>query len=150
MVTPLLLLLLFSSVELGRYFHNEHIVVKAVRDGARFAARQEFSFYPCATPGAVSDPVAADTKNLVMTGLRSGGTNNLPNWNASTITLSFACTTTAGGQTMSGIYRSGSGVSAGAPIVTVTASVPYTPLFGTMIFGSLNLNASQQAAVSGI
>ena len=38
LVTPLLLVILFGAVELGNYFYNEHIVVKAVRDGARFAA----------------------------------------------------------------------------------------------------------------
>ena len=35
--------LMFGAVELGNYFLNEHSLVKAVRDGARYAARQDFS-----------------------------------------------------------------------------------------------------------
>ena len=146
LVLPILLALLFGSVELGRYFHNEHILVKAVRDGARFAARQDFSNYTACTGAPPADVVTA-TRSLVMTGLLSGGSNRLANWNATTINITMSCQTTASGQTMSGIYRGSAG---GAPIVTVSASVPYTPVFGTMVFGSLSLNASQQATVTGI
>jgi hypothetical protein len=37
------------------------------------------------------------------------------------------------------------------PVVTVSATVPYTMLFGSYVFGSttLNLNATSQAAVIG-
>jgi Flp pilus assembly protein TadG len=146
LVTPLLLLFLFGSVELGRYFHNEHLVLKAVRDGARFAARQDFSaFSGCS--GSPTGTVVSDTQNLVRTGLMSGGSAQLPNWPAATVTLTTSCSTTAGSETMTGIYR---GRTTGAPIVTVTATVPYTPLFGTLVFGGLTLNASQQATVTGI
>jgi hypothetical protein len=50
---------------------------------------------------------------------------------------------------MSGIYK---GRAGGAPIVTVTASVPYTPVLRSFGFRGvgLNLNATQQAAVMGI
>lgn len=146
LVAPLLIALLFGSVELGRYFHNEHLVAKAVRDGARFAARHDFANYD-ACSGSPGGSVVSDTQNLVLTGLRSGGTAQLPNWAATTVTVTASCTATAGSQSMTGIYR---GRATGAPIVTVTASVPYTPLFGTMVFGALTLNASQQATVTGI
>ena len=39
LVLPLLLVILFGSLELGNYFMNEHTLIKAVRDGARFAGR---------------------------------------------------------------------------------------------------------------
>ena len=146
LVTPLLLIILFGSVELGRYFHNEHLVVKAVRDGARFAARHDFGAFS-ACSGSPTGSVVTDTQNVVRTGLLSGGTAQLPNWAATTVTVTTSCSTGAGGQTMSGIYR---GRTTGAPIVTVTAAVPYTPLFGTMVFGNLTLNATQQATVTGI
>src|SRR4051812_47391200 len=50
---PLLLVLLCGSVELGNYLMDEHRLVKAVRDGARFAARQNLSYFlGCSgTPG---------------------------------------------------------------------------------------------------
>src|SRR5690348_2572334 len=75
LVLPLLLLIMFGSAELGNYFMNEHGLIKALRDGARYAARQDFDNYPdCAT---VSQSVQDATKNVVMTGYLSGGTGLL-------------------------------------------------------------------------
>ena len=43
LVLPLLLIIMFGSFEIGNYFLNEHILVKAVRDGARVAgSRRRF------------------------------------------------------------------------------------------------------------
>ena len=148
MVTPLLLLIMMGSVELGNYFMNEHILVKAVRDGARYAARQNFVHYSACT-GSPAGTVVADTKNVVMTGMLSGGTNKLRNWSDSTITVTMTCTTTAGTQTMAGIYT---GFTSGAPRVTVSATVPYQPILESFGFKGtgFNLNASQHAAVMGV
>ena len=150
LVMPLLLALMFGAVELGNYFYNEHILLKAVRDGARYAARQDFSFYPDgACSGSVSEPVLTNTRNLVRTGLLAGGSNKFPDAAAATINVTMTCTTTAGAQTMSGIYK---GRTSGAPRVTVTATVPYTPLVAALGFdsASLSLNATEQAAVMGL
>lgn len=148
LVLPLLLTIMFGAFEIGNYFLNEHILVKAVRDGARFAARQNFDNYS-ACSGAVGDPILTNTRNVVKTGVIAGGTDRLPYWTATTISVTMACTTTTGGQTMSGIYR---GRTSGAPIVTVSATVPYTPVLNSFGFtgAGLNLNASQQAAVMGL
>ena len=49
LVTPLLLRPSCSArSSSGNYFYNEHILVKAVRDGARYAARQDFANYDAA------------------------------------------------------------------------------------------------------
>ena len=148
LVLPLLLIIMFGSFEIGNYFRNEHILVKAVRDGARFAARQNFDNYS-ACSGSVGDPILTNTRNVVKTGVIAGGSDRLPSWTATTISVTMACTTTTGGQTMSGIYR---GRTSGVPIVTVSATVPYTPVLNSFGFtgAGLNLNASQQAAVMGI
>ena len=154
LVTPLLLTILLGSVELGNYFYNEHILVKAVRDGARYAGRQDFSYYS-ACSGAPTGTVEAETKALVRTSLRSGGTNRIVNISDGDITVATSCATTAtddasSTETMSGIYR---GRSGGAAVVTVTASANYTPVIGAA-FGfsgtGFRLNASQQAAVMGL
>lgn len=153
LVTPLLLTILIGSVELGNYFYNEHILVKAVRDGARYAARQDWSYYGCS--GAPTGTVEADTKTLVKTMLKAGGNNRVPGIDDTEITLTTSCATTAqddssATENMSGIYR---GRANGAPVVTVTASMPYTPVIGAA-FGfsgaGARLNASQQAAVMGL
>jgi Flp pilus assembly protein TadG len=130
-----------GSLELGNYFLDEHAIRKAVRDGARYAARQNFSNYDCA--GSPGGSVVADTQAVVMR------TNRIPIWNASKITVTESCSTTAGAQTMQGIYK---GRASGAPIVTVTATVPYTPVLRAFGFKGVGftLNAREQAAVMGL
>ena len=155
LVLPLLIVLMFGTVELGNYFYSEHVLVKGVRDGARYAARQPFSnFTGCS--GAPGGTVQADTKELVRTGQLSGGTDLLPKWNdgTTTFTMTITCTPSISGTTLTGVFTGaldGSGNSVGAPIVQVTASLPYQPIFG-YVGGALNLrvNATGQAAVMGI
>jgi Flp pilus assembly protein TadG len=149
LVMPILLALMFGSAELGNYFMNEHKLVKAVRDGARFAARRPFSDYP--TCSTVTTTLRDDTRNVVMNGYLNltGATTTTPNIQASNIIVSTSCATTAGGQTMLGIYR---GRTNGAQIVTVSATVNYWPIlssFGFRGFG-MTLNAASEAAVGGI
>ena len=146
LVTPLLLGIIYGTAELGNYFLDEHTLAKAVRDGARFAARQSFAQYPdCST---VSNTLRDSTRNVVMYGYMSGTNVLTPNVGPTSITVSTRCATTAGGQTMKGIYVSRTN---GAQVVTVTADVPYRPLgfaFG-LDAGSLHLNATSEAAVTG-
>lgn len=159
LVAPLLLILMFGSVELGNYFMDEHTLIKAVRDGARFAARQNFTNYTGCS-GAPGGTVVTDTQNVVMYGYTSGGTTVLtPNISGSDITLSVSCSDSVDGQDMLGIYRSrfggtcdGATASGCAQVVTVTATVPYRSVLGSYGFSGLglNLNASSQAAVTGI
>jgi Flp pilus assembly protein TadG len=156
MVLPLLTTLLFGSMEFGHYFWHEHVVVKAVRDGARFAARQPISEYVDSSTGCVTAPSAVlsdRNRNLVRTGTVDGSTPRLSYWAATgTVTVTVTCTANAGGQAMTGIYNGiqHAGVAVGAPVVTVTATIPYSTLFG-MSFGSRhNLTARQQATVTGL
>ena len=148
LVMPFLLVLLTGSVELGNYFMDEHMLVKGVRDGARYAARQDFSNYT-ACSGSPGGTVVADTKNIVRTGQLSGGTDRLPNWGSATFSVTTSCATTAGGQNMKGIYVARTN---GAQIVTVSARVPYAPVLEAFGFRGtgFNLNATAQAAVTGI
>ena len=146
LVIPLLLVLTFGPLELGNYFMNQHTLVKAVRDGARFAARQDFANYPdCST---VSTTTRDETRNVVTRGLMTGGTIITPNIQSTDVSVTTSCATTAGGQTMSGIYA---GRTTGAQIVTVSARVNYRPVLSVAGFSGigLTLNAASQAAVSG-
>ena len=152
LVLPLLLTLFIGLVELGHYFYNEHILVKAVRDGARFAARHNFNYY--GTSSTCADPTDAtllsDTKALVRTSLLSGGSDKLRAIQVNDISITTVCYASSGGQSMYGIYR---GRTIGAPVVRVTASINYAPIIGAP-FGfsgaGFKLNATQEAAVMGI
>jgi len=139
LVTPLLVIIIFGAFEAGNFFWNEQIVIKAVRDGARFAGRQSFTKYTCST---VDGTVATAIKTLTRTGSPSGTNARVAGWTDAQVTIAVSCDTRAG------IYAGNGG---NAPRVTVSATVPYTALFGSLIFsGALDLVASAQSPVMGI
>lgn len=151
MVTPLLLILLMGSTELGNYFMDQHILLKGVRDGARYAARQDFSNYS-ACSGSPPQSVIDNTKLMVRKGsLNSADEDLLPNWGAqgATFTVTTSCATTVSSQSMSGIYKD---MTNGAVKVEVEATLPYQPVLSAFGFKGigLNISATNRAAVSGI
>ena len=145
MALPIMFALLFGAFELGHYFMSEHAVVKAVRDGARYAARRPE--YTGCTP---SSDLIEETRNVTRTGqVAAGGTPRLPVWtDPNTITVTAACDT-AGTYSTSGIYET---YADGATVVTVQAAVPYTSILGQLGLAdvSLTLNARSEAAVTGL
>lgn len=151
LVAPLLLTIMLGSTEVGNYFWNEHTLLKAVRDGARFAGRQSFNWYStCGSPDTTN--VVTPTKNVVMYGYLSGSQVLTPNIKASNISVTSQCfspTTQVGGQKMSGLY---SNQANGAVIVIVSATVNYRPIIGYLLgySGNTHLNATSQAAVTGL
>jgi hypothetical protein len=156
LVAPMLLIILFGCFELGHYFQDQHVVTKAVRDGARYAARLPISNYSACTgsPGtAVVDSVA----RLVTRGtLAEAATTRLPYWEDTppVVNVTIRCVESlsvgAGAEeTMSGIYA---GLDTGAAIVTVSATVEYSSLFGSLGFetAGLTLGATAESPVAGI
>ena len=94
LVTPIFLALAFGSVDLGNYFLSEHAVLKAVRDGARYASRR----YPVNCAAVTNDTTsstATATRNLVRTNTIDGtGTVRLNGWtDNNTVVVSVACNT---------------------------------------------------------
>lgn len=146
LVTPLLIILMFGSFELGNYFWSNHIVTKAVRDGARYAARQSFASYDCATE-TVGAAVVTNTQNLTRTNqIASGGTTRISTWTAaSSVDVDMRADT-------SGTYGAFYTGQDCVPVVIVTATVPYASLFQTLGFNAtgMNLVASAEAPVMGI
>lgn len=151
LITPMLLILMMGAFELGNYFVSEHILVKGLRDGAVYAARQNIlTNYDCSagTP-TVPTGIVTNTENIVRSGQLSGGPDRLPNWSSATFTITVNCATTAGSSTMSGIYALNGGK---APVLTVSAQVPYRTLLGSVgvDVGNFKLGGSEQAAATGI
>lgn len=147
LIMPLLLVILFGTFELGNYFYNNHVVIKGVRDGARYASRQGFLKYTC--PSNVDASVATATNNVTRTGqVAAGGTPRLWNWNnVNMVTVTLACTDNSGGA-YSGIYQGQDDVQ----VVRVTATVPYRSLFGRAGFNAtaLSITAQSEVPVMGI
>jgi Flp pilus assembly protein TadG len=142
---PLLAGLIFGSLELGTYFWAEHKLIKAVRDGARYAARQPYDDYPSCTP---SSGLIDETRNVTRTGqIANGGTPRLGYWtDPATITVTADCDHPG---TYAGVYDLS---PIGAPVVTVAASVPFPSMFGTLGIMNVNLeiNARAEAPVYGL
>lgn len=149
LVTPLIIVFMFGTFELGNYFYSEHVVATAVRDGARYASRRSFSDFPCG--GSITASVVTNTQNITTTGAISGGVQRLAGWTnpATSVAVTFACDT-ANASAGNGIFT---GQSGGVRVVTVAATVPYTSLFyrvGLSNANTLVLYAQSQAAVVGI
>lgn len=151
LVAPFVILLTFGAAELGNLFYNQHVLSKAVRDGARYAGRQPFSDY---NMGACTMTSAAEarTRRLVRTAqlASAGSASRLPNWDEAdeptTIDVTVACDSSG---TYEGVYVNNANVAAA---VTVAASVPYTPIIGSIAFNAtgITLNAESEAAVAGL
>ena len=155
LVTPLLLIIMFGSLEMGNYFLDNHIVAKAVRDGARYAGRLSFTNYPCTSASTGNTPggtVVDDTRNVTRTEqVASGGSPRLYNWtDGTTITVNYDCVNPAAASpSYTGIYNGMSYL----PVVKVSASVTYPSLFakfGLISTGTFSLAAASQATVDGI
>jgi len=163
LVTPILLAILFGSVEMGNFFMSEHAIEKQVRDGARYAARLPLAAaYAC--PGNVFADANAtnDIINVTKTGAVSGA--GFPRWDSSfwdrtctgdtqTVQVSVSCVKKSDIDTEdtgnTGIYT---GLNGDIPVVTVSARVRYLSVLGTLGFKSTNLclNAESKAALQGL
>lgn len=148
LVMPLLLILGFGCFELGNYFWTNHIVGKAVRDGARYAARQSFVNLGCG-PNVTNAATETNIKNVTRTGNIAGGNARVRGWDNNEVTVTVECQGTPAGIYVGGIYA---GLNGGGRTVTVTAAVLYPTFFARLGFNSTNLtvNGRSQAAVMGI
>jgi len=146
LILPLSMLLLFTGFEAGHYFYQQHQVIKALRDGARYAARQSFDDINCRSGATIDSTVASNIRALTRTGQISGGTSRISNWADGDITVTVTCPTATESQT--GIYDSGEP----APQINVTTSFNYDSLFNGLgiITNSATIGGTQQATVMGI
>lgn len=107
---PLLLLLVFATVELGRAFVQYTILANAVRNAARHVAGE--ALLGATQTVFISTNLLTEARNLVVYGNEAGtGTPRLPGLVPGQITVS----------------------DAGENNVLVTATYPYQPLFGATL-----------------
>lgn len=154
LVSPLLIIMMFGSAELGNYFLDQHAVSKQVRDGARFASRLTLADdYEC--PDKVFQDSDATNKivNVTKNGSTDGGaTGRFPDsfWapcgSTSAVTVEMRCVDK---NLYGGIYT---GLDGDIPVVKVKAAVAYPSLFGNVAFnaGALCLRAESETAVAGL
>lgn len=149
LVTPLLIILMFGAFELGNYFYSQHVVTKAVRDGARFASRSLAINMPC-NSAALPPAVVDDIKAVTRTGQVSGGSIRLAGWSSDTTVTVLPMPVSSGSYLANGIYGDR---TSDICVIKVNASVAYTSLFQTLGLSngsSLTLTASSEAPIFGI
>lgn len=156
LILPFLLALLFGVVEAGNYFLNEHVVVKQVRDGARFASRLPLvENYSC-DPAFVDSAAVTKIQNVTRTGsvVGTADSGRLPDavWDApcagadNGVEVTVRCMPLAD---FTGIYR---GLDGDIPVVKVTAAVEYPSVLGQLGFvtSGLCLRADSETPVAGL
>ena len=150
LITPLALLLLFTAMEAGHYFFAEHQLVKAVRDGARFGARQPFDEVNCRSGGTISDALKTEIRAVALTGRLSGsnGSENRSGWDSSDVTFVVTVDCPPTSEATTGIYEP----AEPAPVINITATIGYNSLFNGLgvISDGATLRANQKAVVMGI
>lgn len=126
---PILLLLMFTSAELGRLFFQYNALTKSVRDGTRYAITK--AGVGSTRIVSITTQLRDETRNLVVTGNIAGtGAALLPNLTVNNVTVS----------------------NAGNGYVSVSASYTYQPMLGSALpsfgFGSaINLALPLNATV---
>ena len=142
LVLPLLVVLAFGFLEIGRLFWIYHIASASMRDAARYAARLNLS---CQS-GVAAIPNPQAVVLLARTGTIDGSAPDLvTGWSTSgNVRVQVGC---VGNANLRGPFA---GVSQ-IPVVTVTGRVPFSPLFGGLIPGMEieAFNVSHQEAWTG-
>lgn len=146
LIVPISLALMFGAADLGNYFYKEHIVIGAVRDGARLAARRQFDFIMCSfEESSATDDIKRATRLFSPTGTDGSANRRIDYWDSDdTVTVTPVCKDRTG---YSGMYAGFSTI----PRVKVTAEVNYRSLFSALGLAGLELKivASSEAAVMG-
>ena len=144
---PIMLALLFGAFEAGHFFWTQHKVVKAVRDGARFATRLDVASLCNGSSAIMSSAVEGQIQNMTVSGqVGTGGVAKVPGWSSSTVDVDVDCASFVD----TGIY---SDLGGAGPLVTVSAgAVSYPSIFAGLGFidGTFTISAKSSAAVTGI
>ena len=133
---PVIALMLFGTIDIGRLLFDYHAVSKSVRDAARYVARSDagalFSDLATCTvnPTTAAGSPTQNARNMTLTGTvdLSGG-YILKYWtDTSTVTVSSACFDNSAG-TYQGFYSGETNI----PIVSVAAAVSFPLLNGWVL-----------------
>ncbi len=145
MVLPLLLVLLFAGIEIGRLLTDFHAVSKSVRDATRYLTRVGMT---CPGAAASTGPLAnyidnagdaTIANNLAMTGTVDTPTmpaDYLLSYWKNTATVSSTVTCILNGGQYQGVYVAKPLI----PQITMTATVPFAFLWGTLFMDAANIN----------
>ncbi len=158
LILPVLALMLFGTIDIGRLLFDYHAVSKSVRDAARYVARsdQEVLFSNLADCTVdlttVEGSPTQNARNMVLTGTIDLSGDYIVNyWTDPTdVVVSGFCFDNSAG-TYQGYYPIGGFDVDDAPIVTVTATMSFLFLMGWVLGqdGSLTFTISHEEVFIG-
>lgn len=143
---PMMMALMFGGFEAGHFFWTEHKLVKAVRDGARYASRLPVEDLCDGATEVMSDDLEDTIQNVTATGRLADGAPKVPGWDPNDVAVTIGCQ----GFVATGIYT---GLGEAAPMVSIsTGGVTYPSLFNGLGFldSTIQMSAEASAAVAGI
>ena len=120
LVLPLLVVLTFGTIEMGRMLWQHEIITKGVRDGVRYLTRVPVSCTTAGPGGTFSAAAEQAAENLVKSGTTTAGTPILSAYNSATFTIEVDCRDAAALGLSGGTYL---------PVVRMTAAVPFVDYF---------------------
>lgn len=156
LILPLVLILMITVFDGARFMWCEHLVIKGVRDGARYAGRLPYSTYGTTDPNtgafscgtsALSGTPLSNIQNLTRAGeLSDSAPSRISGWVKSDVKVTYDCLSGQGG-----IYNI-SGTAGNAPRVKVSTAVSFPVFFGALGFNinPLKIAATAESPVAGI
>lgn len=98
LVLPLLLVMVFGTLEFANILYQQQVITKGVQEAARFAARNPSVNATVACPPASGGwtSAAAAAANVAATGSPAGGSLILPNFAATNVAVTVECPTSDG------------------------------------------------------
>jgi Flp pilus assembly protein TadG len=136
LVLPLLVILAFGAIEIGRMVWQYQIVTKGVRDGVRYLTRVPVNCTAVGPGGTFGSSDVDTAKNLVKSGTRTASTPILPEYSSAVFQVTVDCRDAAALGLAGGTYM---------PIVKMTVQVPFTEWFSNMLgMGDLTFNVAHE------
>ena len=145
LVLPLLLVIVFGTMEFANVLYQQHIITKGAQEAARFAARSPALVTSTSCSPTGSDWTAATTAaaNIAATGRTSGGTQIMPNLSAADVTITVECPASSG-------LISSNPDSGAIPVVLATVSIDYRSLGFLTLLNLSDFSLSAQHREMGV
>lgn len=148
LILPALMALMFGGFEAGHFVWTQHKLIKAVREGARYAARLPVDSFCDGADADFDSAAESDIKSVTVTGRlpADAGSAAVPGLTADNVIVAPACAAYVD----TGIY---SDLGVAGPVVTVSVSgVGYPSLFAQMtgLDGGVTMAAKASAPVIGL
>ncbi len=134
LILPLLALMLFGTIEIGRILFDFHAASKTVRDATRYLTRIDAAALGLACPAVTVNNAAAEVTNAKNLALRGSIDITEPYllgyWtDANSIAVTVSCLDNTAGVIYQGFYAGADWI----PSITVSATVPIPLLMGGLL-----------------